>query len=176
MTATANPLSAWNHTVTDIPEGGLTRTRNASADECTALAGVLGIPAVVGLEAQYRVSTIPGGGYRLQGAISGDVVQACIVTLEPVPGAISDRFEAEYWPDHAARAVEAEQSVLAGPDIEPLEHGLIDAGRIVFECLSAALDPYPRKDGAEFGWRDSQAEKSNISNPFTVLAKLKSEK
>jgi hypothetical protein len=166
MTAAINPLSAWNHTVSDIPEGGMTRTRTASADECKALAAVLAIPAVARLEAQYRVSKISGGGYRLAGDISGDVVQ----------GAISDRFDVEYWPDHAARAAEAEQSVLTGPDIEPLEHGLIDAGRIVFECLSAALDPYPRKDGAEFGWRDSKAEKAGNSNPFAVLSKLKGEK
>ena len=100
-------------------------------------------------------------------------MQACIVTLEPVPGAVKDTFDVEFWLDFARRAAEAEQSVLSGPDVEPLALGVIDAGRIVFECLSAALDPYPRKHGAEFGWRDPVQEKAGDSSPFVILAKLK---
>ena len=170
-----NPLQSWSHAVTDIPEGGLTRTRKASADDCSALAAALAIPAVNGLDVSYRVSNLPGGGYRLTGELHGAVVLACVVTLEPVPGAVQDRFDVEFWPDAGRRAAEAEQSVLQGRDVEPLSHGVIDAGRIVYECLSAGLDPYPRKDGAEFGWRDPLQDRAGATGPFAVLSKLKGE-
>lgn len=168
-----NPLGSWSHSASDVPAGGLTRTRKVSEDDCRAMAKALAIPTVDGIEVTYRISTLPGGGYRLAGKLSGHVVQSCVVSLEPVPGTVKDSFDVEFWPDFARRAAEAEQSVLSGPDIEPLEQGVIDAGRIVFECISGALDPYPRKAGAEFGWRDPLAEKAGNSNPFAVLGKLK---
>ncbi len=45
---------------------------------------------------------------------------------------------------------EEEVEALSAAEIEPIEHGRIDVGRIVYETLSAAIDPYPRKAGAEF--------------------------
>ena len=36
--------------------------------------------------------------------------------------------------------------------------GIIPVGRIVFETISAGLDPYPRKPGAEFTWADKASE------------------
>jgi hypothetical protein len=55
-----------------------------------------------------------------------------------------------------------------------LEHGLIPVGRIVFESLSASLDPYPRSEGAEFTWQDPKSE--SAANPFAALSKLKDDK
>ena len=43
------------------------------------------------------------------------------------------------------------------PDVEPIEHGTIEVGRVVFETLSAALDPYPRKSGATLEWQDPES-------------------
>jgi hypothetical protein len=49
-------------------------------------------------------------------------------------------------------------------------------GRIVYETVSAALDPYPRKSGAEFTWSDPrEAEAAARANPFALLKKLKDE-
>jgi hypothetical protein len=64
-------------------------------------------------------------------------------------------------------------SVLAGPDVDVLERGIVPVGRIVFETLSASLDPYPRRPDAEFTWRDPQAGEPEKSNPFAALSKLK---
>jgi uncharacterized metal-binding protein YceD (DUF177 family) len=168
-----NPLGGWSHAVTDLPAGGLTRARKASPDDCRALAEALVIPAVEDLNVNYRISALPGGGYRLSGDLAGRVIQSCVVSLEPVPGTVADTFNVEFWPDYSRRAEETEKSVLTGPDVELLENGVIDAGRIVFECLSAALDPYPRREGAEFGWRDPADENPAKASPFAVLSKLK---
>jgi hypothetical protein len=54
--------------------------------------------------------------------------------------------------------------------------GQIEAGRVVFECLAGAVDPFPRKADAALervaasprGRADDKTE-----NPFAVLAKIK---
>ncbi len=56
--------------------------------------------------------------------------------------------------------------------MEPLEHDRIDIGRIVYEALSAGLDPYPRKEGAGFEWTDPKAAEG-AGKPFAVLKKLR---
>lgn len=168
-----NPLASWGHASTDIATGGLSRTRKASADECLALAETLAIPSVASLEASYRIAGLSGGGYRLSGDVKADVVQACIVTLEPVPALVADRFNVEFRADFAARDEKGDQSILEGVDVEPLILGYIDVGRIVVETLSGGLNPYPRKQGAAFDWQDPALAKPELQGPFAALAKLK---
>ena len=166
-------LEEWTHNVSDIPAGGLHRERKASASECKDLSKALKIPSLGSLLVKYQITALSSGGYRLSGEINADVVQACIVSLETVPSHVSDTFSSEFWPDPAQLESEAEKSILDGADIELLSHGVIDAGKIIFEALSAGLDPYPRKQGAEFDWQDPVALDPTKTSPFAVLAKLK---
>jgi hypothetical protein len=63
---------------------------------------------------------------------------------------------------------------LSAAEIEPIQHGMIDAGRIVFETLSASVDPYPRRAGAQFeGEELGDAAAPGASGPFAALKKLK---
>jgi hypothetical protein len=61
----------------------------------------------------------------------------------------------------------------AEPEPEPIVGGKIDAGRIVFESLAAAIDPYPRLPDAEFEGPLSAPEGGKPESPFAVLASLK---
>ena len=81
----------------------------------------------------------------------------------------------EFWPPGAHDNSPSEEiEALTAAEIELLEHGLIDAGRIVYEQLAAGLNPYPRKPDAEFvPPADAQANDGAKINPFAVLAKLK---
>ena len=162
-----------SHAVTDIPAGGLHRERKASAEERLELAKALGVTAIDFLSVDYRVSGLAGGGWRLAGKVVADVVQACVVSLEPVPSRIEDSFDVEFWRALDTSEGGEDRSVLQGPDVEPLENDKIPAGRIIFETLSAALDPYPRKPGVEFGWQDKAAANPIKISPFSVLSKLK---
>jgi uncharacterized metal-binding protein YceD (DUF177 family) len=163
----------WTEKTTEIPVGGLDRTRAATPEELSSVAQILNILAVSTLSARYRIVSIAGGAYRLSGSIGADVEQACVVSLEPVKGKVNAAFEVEFWPDVSSEESEEEASILGGSDVELLEHGTIPVGRIVFETLSASLDPYPRREGAEFRWQDPKADEPAASNPFAALAKLK---
>jgi uncharacterized metal-binding protein YceD (DUF177 family) len=163
----------WIEKTTDIPAGGLKRDREATAAELQQIARALDILAVGNLSSNYRIAAIAGGAYRLTGTITADVEQSCIVSLEPVSGKISAAFDVEFWPTVTPGDSDEEASILSGSDVEVLEHGLIPVGRIAFETLSASLDPYPRREGAEFNWQDPKAEKAESANPFAALSKLK---
>ncbi|MBS0235576.1 MAG: DUF177 domain-containing protein [Proteobacteria bacterium] len=163
----------WTEKTTEVPLGGLERTREANASERERVAQALNILNVASLSARYRIVSISGGAYRLKGTIEASVEQACVISLDPVGKEIEASFDVEFWPDLKPEESEEEESILDGTDVELLEHGLVPVGRIVFEMLSASLDPYPRREGAEFNWTDPATEDAEKHNPFAALSKLK---
>lgn len=168
-----NPLSNWVHAVLDIPDGGLKRERAASAEERAAIVTELRLLSLDALDAAYRIDRLAGGGYRLHGRVTAGLEQPCVVTLDPVAQTIDDDFDTEFWPEVVARDGEQDARVLDGRDVETLENGALAAGRVIFETLSAALDPYPRKAGAEFQWQDKAVGEVAKISPFAALSKLK---
>lgn len=168
-----NELLDWSEKITEIPAAGLDRVREATAVERKQLADALDIVGVASLAVRYRIVSISGGAYRLTGAVKACVEQACVVSLEPVESEVGGSFDVEFWPDLTVEANEEESGILSGTDVELLEHGIVPVGRIVFETLSASLDPYPRREGAEFTWRETEADGAEKHNPFAALAKLK---
>lgn len=172
MTASA-PLSDWSHPVTEIPAQGLSRERKLSADALAPLAAELGMLSLESVVASYRIERLAGGAYRLHGDVTVDGAQACVVTVEPVPAHISDTFDVEFWPDLPQDEGGEDKSILDERDVEPLEGGVIPVGRIIFETISAGLDPYPRAPDAEFSWQDKGDATSQNVSPFAALSKLK---
>ncbi|AGK57570.1 hypothetical protein HYPDE_29473 [Hyphomicrobium denitrificans 1NES1] len=166
-------LSDWTHNVADIPEGGLDREREASESERIAIAEDLRLLKLDRLAARYRIKPLADGGYRLSGRVMSAVEQACVVTLDPVADEIDAPFDVEFRQQVDRADNDEEASVLAGSDVDSLERGVIPVGRIVRETLSASLDPYPRRPGAEFTWQDPRGIEPKETSPFAVLSQLK---
>ena len=55
------------------------------------IARALKLASLDKLVANYRITSISGGGWRLAGHLEADVVQSCIVSLEPVPAHIASK-------------------------------------------------------------------------------------
>lgn len=170
----------WSHTVRDIPGAGLSTERTATPDECRRIAVLLDILGVEALSVKYRIKPAGGGQYRLSGDLDARVVQACVVTLEPVEARIKSPFEvvlvpAEMLADTAKDDDAATDDDLDTPVTEPIENGVIDMGRIIYEELASQLDPYPRRPDASFDWTDEKAEASK-THPFAELARLRGDK
>jgi hypothetical protein len=170
------PLT-WSHRTTAIPDGGLHETREATSAERAAIASALGILSCAAMRADYRLQALGGGRYRMTGRLVARVTQACVVSLEPVPQTIDEEIDVAFWPTGTLpEAGDAEVEVLSAPEIEPIEHGAIDTGRVLFEVLSAAIDPYPRTPGARFeGEEEGGPSGPEATGPFAALKKLKKE-
>lgn len=176
----AAPLSAWLHRVEDVPDRGLTTERVATESELAALSQALDIVACRRLAVTYRLKPLGGARYRLTGTIAADVTQACIVTLEPIEGEIRENFEEEFWPPELiaedGKGGEVEQEILSQQTREVVEQGQIAVGRLVYEHIATALDPYPRRTDAAFKWSPPEGAETSADNPFAVLARLKDKK
>jgi uncharacterized metal-binding protein YceD (DUF177 family) len=164
----------WSYRVSDVPEGGIRETRIATDSERVRLAEGLDIISCQRLACELSIRAIGKGHYRLAGKVVADLTQACVVTLEPIAQRAEGAFDVEFWPPSALpESTEVEMEALSAAEIEPIEHGRIDAGRIVFETLATSLDPFPRKSGAEFHAELPENAGLSETGPFAALKRLK---
>ena len=175
---TSSPLSAWTQRVTEIPERGLEASYLASAEQRAEVSKALGLLGCEKLAVKYRIQAISGGRYRLIGNFTAIVSQACVITLAPVVSEIAETFDEEFWPPELVPmpkgGVADEQEVFAaGAAPEVIHQGHIEVGRIVFEQLATALDPYPRAEGATFAGSNAGVKRDLADNPFAALQRLK---
>jgi uncharacterized metal-binding protein YceD (DUF177 family) len=175
-TSTTTEL-AWDHAVHDIPDSGLSTQREATPDELARIAQALDLIACRSLKTEYAIAPTVGGHYRLSGGLRAEVSQACVVTLEPIDSTIEEAFEAVFWPQEQMPAPESGELVVDDePEREAIVAGQIAVGRVVFESLAAAIDPFPRKPDAVLDWQSptpTDTPGGKPENPFAVLANLK---
>lgn len=118
----------------------------AKPTECAAIARRLGLLELRSLKAEGALRPAAGGRWTLDGSLVAEVVQACVVTLEPVPARVEDAFDFAFAPMDEDDDDEVD---LSDADVEPLPaDGILDLGEIVTQQLSLALDPFPRAPGA----------------------------
>ena len=149
-----------------LPSGEAVFDIAAAAAERAALARRFDLLALDRLEARVRLCRLPGGFLRLTARVSADVVQACVVTLEPVASRVEDEFTLSY----GAAAEALDETVLSGAAevIEPLPAGgRLDIGEAVAQQVSLALDPYPHAPGAAM----APAAGPPATSPLAALAK-----
>ena len=164
----------WTHTTASIPEPGLDTRRSASEAQRREIAAVLDLVGLDRLDAAYRIEHIARGRFRLSGEIRARVIQACVVTLDPVVAEIRELFQIDFWPAEAIPdGAEGERAVLGEDPPEPIEQHRIGVGRIVYDTLAAALDPYPRLPEAAIERHEAKDETPASAHPFAALAKLK---
>ena len=149
----------------------------ASDAERRALAELWDVLEVRAVEADLQVARWKKDGVRVKGRVQASIVQACVVTLEPVDAEIDEPVEAIFVPEGSrlARiaANDSGEMILdpEGPDLPDTFSGdVIDIGVTVAEHVALAIDPYPRKQGVSFGERiESTAKDDARPNPFAAL-------
>lgn len=155
------------------------RDIEATAAERAALAERLDLVALDSLTATLRLRRLPDGLIRVSGRFAADVVQSCVVTLEPVPARCSEEFTLLFGEQvvREGSAREIEFDAIGEDEPEPIEGGAIDLGEAVVQHLAVALDPYPRAPGAEvpaeYSGSASTGNGQTAPSPFAVLSKLR---
>ena len=103
-----------------------------------------------------------------------DVIQSCVVTLDPVAAHIDEWFELEYVPGNGPEKINGNAEVVFDVEDddppETMHGGAFDIGEAIAERLALLLDDYPRKPGAEFTDTMNQTDDRAIAeHPFAVL-------
>jgi len=159
-----------------------------SEEERSSLARRLGVIAVHSLDANLKVVRIDRRTLHVTGNLSGEVVQECIKTLEPLDANVSDEFEAWYAEEdqvvsfvrakHEKHRIdgESENPVLdEKDDPETIIDGRINLGELVTQYFSLSLDPYPCKvrDDDVADIERIESERNESRNPFAKLKELR---
>ena len=155
----------------------------ASDSERAALAKRFGFLDLPAFSARVTVDRRIGGQVVVEGRLRGRIVQACVLTLDPVTQDLDEPFRIVFKQGvDDERDPESGEAVLAAQAEapEPLEGNVLDVGEIVAEQLSLAADPYPRRPGVKLedvlpkprsGGRAAPPEPRR--HPFAGLAALK---
>lgn len=169
---------------------GIVVTVEANERERPRIAADIDIPSVERLTGEFTLKPLKNGHVMVSGRIEADVHQICVVTLEPFAVKVDEPVEVEFasYQDGlppAATSVssrgrkvldEATQEDASSHELEdvdppdPIVNGRIDLGALASEFLVLGLDPFPRKPGAVFDFKDPA---DTEPNPFAALASLK---
>ena len=155
---------------------GQPQTYHLIADETQlqALATRFGLEAITRLEGRFRLQHERAGTIAATLDMLAEVVQICVVTLEPFAERIEDVAALRFVPAALMRRLEEadgdEEDVtpesLESPDDIFYENDQIDLGAVLAEQLALVLNPYPRKPGAAL----PDAATDDSANPFAALA------
>ena len=168
---------AWSHPVplAEVQRGTVKRSLVADEAARTRIAKALGLESLVSLEAEMQARAWLDG-VETSGRWSARIGQVCGVTLDPFESDLSGEIQVKALPEGAAALGGTDESG-GERDLDPdaddppdvLEGDRIDLAAYVVEDLSLAIDPFPRRPGAELTAPEDKGELP----PFAVLAKLK---
>ena len=175
MTETERSPISFPVDVRRLPQKGFPLVISPDAKALTALASAHDIVSVEGFRAELLLRNWKRGGVIVTGRVRAEIVQECVVTLEPMGAMIDESVETIFVPEGSPLAREeiadGELFLSAdGPDgPETFDGQTIDAGALAEEFFALGIDPYPRKPGAAVPGADAgDAEAS----PFATLRNL----
>lgn len=159
--------------LSDLSQAGSEVTIAAQGDELARLAQWAGVDAVRVFAARVNLHKLTQTRFAYEADLSADIVQSCVVTLEPVDSKIARHIARELL---VAPRIEQEGGILtlaAGDDDVPeaIDSTDYDLAGPLLEEFALAIDPYPRKEGVAFT-PPAEAE-APPESPFAVLKALK---
>jgi uncharacterized metal-binding protein YceD (DUF177 family) len=186
MSVSPQPEFSFFVDVTSLSPSGRHYEISADAAARARVAERLGLVGISSLTAAFDLAPRAGGIVQVTGRVQAELTQTCVVTLAPVPAAVSEEVDARFTtftpvkaPGKAGEKADKEaEEMIAFGDEEPPEEALdgqIDLGELAVTQLALGLDPYPRAPGAAFagGTWTEKGEKTEVESPFAILAQLK---
>ena len=167
---------------------------SANAQERKDIARRLEIQSLEELSATLNISR-DASGMRIEvlGQLKANVIQNCVITDEPIEGWIEEDFQAWFADQEQTvsfvQAKKERQSKKGHQEVEmteesedpePIVDGMIEAGELVIQYLSLAINPYPHAEGAHYEYGDDSNGDREASavrkNPFEALKNWKSKR
>ena len=163
--------------VRSLPKLGHRERHSASEDERRRLAALNDLAAVPRFDLDVLVEKWRSDGVKITGRAEADVVQSCVVTLEPVENALEFEIDATFVPEGSKLSGVSLSELVLDPDgddpPEAFDGVSIDVGALASELFSLSLDAYPRAEGATL---PDSARDDTATNPFAALGALKDKK
>jgi uncharacterized metal-binding protein YceD (DUF177 family) len=169
--------------VSTLPSSGFPLKLQPNPLQRAAIAQAAGISGLSDFTAEIVLKRWRRDGVEISGELKARIEQPCVVTLEPVEQEIREIFRFNFLPERSALAKPlsgADREIVLDPEGEDppelFSGDSIDVWPVAFEVLSLAIDPFPRKPGAEFPAPDAASPglpESDSTSPFAALKALK---
>jgi hypothetical protein len=174
-----SPVSFVAH-VGRLPRKGMPVVVEANEKQRAALARDHDLAKVERYRAELTVEPWKRNGVRVSGSVVADIVQECVVTLDPIATRIHETFESIFLPEDSRLGREGfhvgGEIVLEpdGPDSpETFGGDTLDVGALAEEHFGLAIDPYPRKASAalppEISPADGEPEEGPLQQKLRLL-------
>ena len=150
-------------------------TLDANEEERAELAREVNVLEVPQFSARIALKKISPARFDIHYHLGAEIIQACVVTLEPLTARIEKDFVRElHYAPNLRRPIEKEVVIAPGDDDLPedIESPLFDLACPLLEEFLLAIDPYPRAPGVAFQAPEGMGAKPE--SPFDVLKGLKS--
>lgn len=163
MNESANPVPEFSYEIDvgEVSRAGKTFHLVANESEREKVAARLQTPSVEKLEGDMKV-TASKTAVRITCDITAELTRECVASLEPLQETVSESFEIDFT--RIPPEAEDEENLDAP---EYLEGAALDLGELLVQQLSLAMDPFPRKEGAQ-SLAEAYAPEEKVS-PFAAL-------
>ena len=144
----------------------------AGSEERGEIARRFGLDSLDRLDAQVNLRR-SGTEIRAEGRLTASLIQACVISREPVTAYIDEPFDLRFIPEIPAAEPDAEIE-LEPEDCDTIFHdgATIDLGAAIADTLALSIDPYPRSAGADAALKEAGIMSEAEAGPFAELAKL----
>lgn len=162
--------------VDKLPAKGRRLKVVATPEQCLELAKLMQVSRVERFSANVVASSFRGG-IRVLGPLEADIVQPCVATHEPVSQFIKEIVDRIFLPASKREKIEADAEIFIeaeGEDAPDYYDGTeLDLTDLLLEIFALAIDPYPRKEGADIENLLKPADQDELLSPFAKLKALK---
>lgn len=170
---TPSPLQHF-YDLADLSEAGAEVVVSAKPADLPALAKWAGVDAVERFEGRIELRKLPAHRFVYDAALTADIVQSCVVTLEPVRSHLERNVSRTlHLSQTSRRSAEPEPEWSPADDEGPeeIQSPRYDLAAPLLEEFVLSIDPYPRAPGVAF---EPPAEKAEpAESPFAALKVLK---
>jgi hypothetical protein len=140
-------------------------------EELARIAEWAGVESVDAFCAKIDLKKVTPTRFAFDAVMSADIVQACVVTLEPVRSHIEKAFHRDLFLTQVKPELEVDIAPVDEDGREEIASPRYDLAVPVLEELALAIDPYPRAPGVEF---ESPVDATDApEHPFAALKALK---
>jgi uncharacterized metal-binding protein YceD (DUF177 family) len=166
--------------IKELGPSGVTLRLQATPGERAALGRRFGLLDLESLDVAVSLVVLAGSregdvAVDLKGEFKADVVQECVVTLEPIKTRIEHPVVRRFVTDKLVIIKAARVDPLGDEPADVLIDEKLDVGEVIAEELALALDPYPRLPGVTLtsvstNWTAGGSEAGEAkSSPFAIL-------
>jgi uncharacterized metal-binding protein YceD (DUF177 family) len=166
------PLSII-YDLSNLSDAGAELTIAATPEQRDRLAEWAEVQSIDKFEAQVTLKRRSPTRFEYQADLTADIVQSCVVTLEPVPAHLALQIARSLHLTRFPRGSDIGSHELAPASdegSEELEDAHYDIAAPLQEEFSLAVEAYPRAPGVVF---EASLEGNQPESPFAVLKSLK---